>query len=99
MEVTFRTRQLSRAFEESKQAVRLWGDQVARKYVMRIITLQSARDFREVRQLVSLRAHRLQGVREGEWALDLTERYRLIVRPATDGQSVMIQEVSSHYGD
>ena len=99
MEVTFRTKQLQRAFEENRQAVRLWGKDVARKYIARVLTLQSARDFRETRRLASLRAHPLQGDREGQWALDMTARYRLIVRPSRDGEAVMIEEVSSHYGD
>lgn len=99
MEVTFRTRRLQRAFEESSQAVRLWGEAVARKYVTRIVTLQSARDFREVRRLASLRAHPLRGKREGQWAVDLTARYRLIITPSSDGEAVVIEEVSSHYRD
>lgn len=99
MQVSFRTRQLQRAFEESKQAIRLWGKAVARTYVMRIVTLQSARDFADVRRLASLRAHPLRGARQGQWALDLTARYRLIVRPSSDSEGVMIEEVSSHYGD
>jgi len=99
LEVAFRTRQLQRAFEEGRQAARLWGQAVGRKYVARIVALQSARHFEEVRALAALRAHPLRGVREGQWALDLTARYRLIVRPSSDGASVMIEEVSSHYGD
>jgi len=99
LEVTFRSRQLQRAFVESNQAVRLWGEAVARRYIIRIVTLQSVRDFEEVRRLASLRAHPLRGERKGQWALDLTARYRLIVRPSRDGEQVMIAEVSSHYGD
>jgi proteic killer suppression protein len=99
VKVAFRTRQLERAFEETKQGVRLWGEAVAGKYVMRILTLQSARDFADVRRLASLRAHPLRGRREGQWALDLTSRHRLIVRVSRDGEEVTIEEVSSHYGD
>lgn len=99
MQVSFRTSQLRRAFEESKQGVRLRGEAVARKYIMRVVTRESARDFDEVRSLVSLRAHPLRGTREGQWALDLTARYRLIVRLSNDGEEVVIEEVSSHYGD
>lgn len=66
---------------------------------MRVLTLQSARDVQEVRGLASLRAHSLRGARKGQWALDLTARYRLIVRPSQNGRAVVIEEVSSHYGD
>jgi len=45
-----------------------------------------------------LRLHQLTGDRQGQWALDLTERWRLVVGvPAPD--TVMIEEVSQHYGD
>ncbi len=99
MQVSFRTRQLQRAFEESEQAIRLWGKAVARKYVMRIVTLQSAHDFVDAQRLASLRAHPLRGRRAGQWALDLTARYRLIFRLSSDSEEVMIEEVTSHYGD
>jgi proteic killer suppression protein len=100
VEVSFRKRQLQRAFEESEQAIRLWGKSVARKYVMRIVTLQSACDFTDVQRLAALmRAHPLRGRRAGQWALDLTARYRLIVRLSSDSEEVMIEGGTSHYGD
>jgi hypothetical protein len=77
----------------------MWGEAVARKYITRVITLQSAPDFDSIKKLVSLRAHPLRGARAGQWALDLTGRYRLIVRPSRDGKSIVIDEVSSHHGD
>lgn len=60
--------------------MRRWGDKAGRRYVTRIIQLSEARDFADIRALAALRAHRLKGARRGEWAIDLTERWRLIVR-------------------
>ena len=99
MNVRFRTRQLERAFQESDRAVRRWGEAVGRKYVTRIVELERARDFDDVRTLVALRPHPLKGERKGQWALDMTGRWRLIVEPSEDGQDVTILEVSQHYGD
>ena len=98
MKVTFRTRQLERAFSESATALRRWGDKAGRRYVTRIIQLSEARDFADIRALAALRAHQLKGARRGEWAIDLTERWRLIVRLEGDDE-VSIEEVSRHYGD
>ena len=66
---------------------------------MRVLALQSARDFEDVRRLTALRAHRLTGTRRGQWALDLTGRWRLIIDVSLDGKEATIVEVSHHYGD
>lgn len=97
--IDFRTGQLERAFQESDRAIRCWGAPVGRKYITRIVQLENARDFDDVRALVSLRAHPLKGERRGQWALDMTERWRLIIEVSKDGRDVTILEVSRHYGD
>ena len=99
MKVSFRTRQLERAFEQSDRAVRLWGDETGRRYVTRIIQLMNARDFDDIRVRAALRAHQLKGDRKGEWALNLAGRWRLIVEVAASRNEVTVVEVSKHYGD
>ena len=79
-------------------AVRRWGDKAGRKYVTRIIQLMNARDFADIRALAALRVHQLKGARRGQWAMDLTERWRLVVRLEGD-DAVIVEEVSRHYGD
>ena len=79
--------------------MRRWGEPVARKYVTRIIQLTNAQDFADIRKLASLIAHPLKGDRKGQWALDMTGRWRLIVEPSRDGREATILEVSQHYGD
>jgi plasmid maintenance system killer protein len=97
--VEFAGNQLRRAYEQSAQATRRWGVDVARKYISRTDALFAAADFEVVKQLRTLRAHRLEGRYQGRWALDLTGRWRLIIRPSRDGKAVMIEEVTNHYGD
>lgn len=99
MRVEFGTKQLRRAYEESAQAIRKWGVAVARKYIGRVDALFAANDFEVIKQVRALRAHPLEGRYEGQWALDLTGRWRLIVTPAEGGKSVTIEEVTNHYGD
>jgi|SRR5581483_40619 len=99
MLVEFRTRKLERAFTESNQAVRLWGVPVARKYIQRVQAITAAQNFEDIRALRSFRAHQLEGQRSGQWAIDLTEQWRLIVALSEDQQVVTVEEVTNHYGD
>lgn len=99
MNIAFRTRRLERAYEESARAIRLWGEPGARKYITRIVELINARDFDDIKKLAALRAHPLRGKREGQWAIDMTDRWRLIVERSAVGNEVTILEVSRHYGD
>lgn len=97
--VEFGSNQLRRAYEQSAQAIRKWGAVVAQKYIGRTDALFAAENFEVIKQLRSLRAHPLERRYEGQWALDLTGRWRLIVTPSEDGKSVTIEEVTNHYGD
>ena len=99
MDVSFRTRGLKRCYERSRDAHREWGPDVGRKYVQRIDQLRSMPRFQDLRKLVSLRFHRLSGDREGEYALTLQGRWRLIVEPGESDDQVTVKEVTNHYGD
>ena len=54
-------------------------------------------EFRKLFDIASLRLHPLTGDRQGQYALTLTGRWRLILTVA--GDTAIIEEVSSHYGD
>jgi proteic killer suppression protein len=98
--IAFRTRKLQRQYEHSAEAVRAYGDQVARKYVERINIIKAARDVNELQQTAVLRCHPLTGDRAGQWAVRLTGFCHLIV--TLDGEDLeiaMIEEVSKHYDD
>jgi len=97
--IVFRTRKLGRAYEEVDRAIRLWGSDVARKYISRVNAIYAAQDFDEIKRLQAFKAHPLKDQRAGEWALALTKRWRLIVIPSEDGETVTIKEVTKHYGD
>ena len=100
MQVKFRTNQLQRCYESSKEATRWWGATVARRYVQRIDILHDAETIDDLYRIPPLRFHRLKGDRQGQYALSLFDRARLIV--SFDGEThttVWIEEVSQHYGD
>ena len=62
--------------------------------------IKSAADLEALKKQRSLRCHELKGDREGQWAINVTDRYRLIFSlQGDDLEIVQIEEVSKHYGD
>lgn len=100
MEVRFRTRTLQRRYEVSAEAIRAYGEPVARKYIQRVGIIKSVRDIEELKRMPGLRCHELKGRRKGFWAINLTGFHRLIF--TLEGKRLEIahiEEVSKHYGD
>jgi proteic killer suppression protein len=100
VEVTFRTTKLRKCYENHTAAQRAWGEAVARKYVERINLLHASQTLQDLTAFPQLRFHPLKGAREGEYALALDARMRLIVTfHGTPPTRARIEEVSRHYGD
>ncbi|MBI4720688.1 MAG: type II toxin-antitoxin system RelE/ParE family toxin [Chitinivibrionia bacterium] len=100
MEVRFRTRTLQKQYEVSAEAIQAYGEPVARKYILRVGIIKSARDIEELKRMPSLRCHALKGDRKGFWAINLTGFHRLIF--TLEGKRLeitRIEEVSKHYDD
>ena len=100
MQVKFRTKQLQRCYESHKAAAREWGAEVARRYVQRIGILYAAETVEDLHRIPVLRLHPLKGNRQGQHALWLTTRARLIITFTGKTATIAwIEEVSKHYGD
>ncbi|OOE40752.1 plasmid maintenance system killer [Salinivibrio kushneri] len=100
MKVEFRKKKLEKCFNDQKQAVKEFGDQVARKYIQRIQIIQATETLDDLIALPGLRCHALKGKRQGQYAVKLTGFYRLIFTVDGDYLNVvMIEEVSKHYDD
>ena len=100
MRVTFRKKKLEKCYLESQRAIREFGPEVGRRYIQRINIIKSARNVEALKQQRPLRCHPLKGKREGQWAIDLTDRYRLIFSLLGDELEIaQIEEVSNHYDD
>ncbi len=99
MEVIFRTNALQRCYEDSSRATRQWGPEVARKYISRVNQLYALKDLNEAFNLRSMRLHALRGDRSNELSIHLTGPWRLIVAKGDTEESVIVREVSNHYGD
>ena len=97
MEVRFGNQQLRRCFERSATATRRWGPDVGRRYIQRIQALYAAERFADLFTIRAFRLHPLGGDREGQYALTLVGRWRIIVRPERD--LIVVEEVTNHYGD
>lgn len=100
MEVTFQTRKLEREYEESKRAIRAYGQAVATRYIERINIIKHATDIEQLKKLPVIDCHPLKGDRKGEWSIKLTGQARLIFTLEGEALDVVrIKEVSKHYGD
>ena len=97
MEVRFASNRLGRCADDYREEVREWGAPVARRYISRVRVLRDAAAFRDLWSNRSLRLHPLSGQRQGQYAIDLTNRWRLIVVPDQSGNGLVIAEVTQHY--
>ena len=61
LKVEFRTKKLEKQYRESKQAIRDFGEAVARRYVQRINAIKHAKSIEEVRNLPGFDCHPLKG--------------------------------------
>lgn len=100
MEIRFKTKKLEKQYLNSKEAIKAYGLQVAKKYIQRVTILKNAKNFEELYSVPTLDFHPLKGNRKGQYALTLTGYWRLII--TNDGEIfdiAKIEEVSDHYGD
>jgi len=99
VQVTFRTAQLERCYMEINQGTRRWGAAVARRYIQRILILHAAESIADLHATTVLRFHALTGDRAGQYSITLVGRARMAVTFSEDEKTVMVEEVSQHYGD
>ena len=100
MELEFKTNKLKKQYENHSEAIKAYGPQVGKKYIMRINTLKSAKSFDDLYKIPTLKFHPLTGNRKGEFAISLTGYWRLIITNNGDAFDIAkIEEVSDHYGD
>ena len=113
VQVRFRTGELEKAYKQQKIRVRLWGVEVAKRYVNRVDLLKAAKSKDDLFTLPQLRFHPLKGKRQGQYAMTLLGRMRLIVtfdeqantatvvaeEHAAGAEKATVEEVSKHYDD
>lgn len=100
MYIEFRTGRLERCYRERRVREATWGKAVAQKYIQAVDLLKAADHPSDLRQFRSLNYHPLTADRQGQHALYLGKRERLIfsVREAGDEMIARIEKVSTtHY--
>lgn len=80
MKIEYRTRKLEKQCTEFKNAQKAYGIEMASKISQRINELMAATSVDMMVQFSIGRCHSLNGDRKGEYALDLTQPYRLIFK-------------------
>lgn len=98
--IRFRTRKLEKQYANYREAAKAYGAVVARKFIERLNIIKTVRDIEELHRLPGLRCHELKFDRKGQWSVNLTGFYRLIL--TLEGECLeiaRIEEVSKHYDD
>jgi toxin HigB-1 len=86
-----------RAIRSGETAV---GREDRATYVRRVNILSACQSVADLLTFPQLRFHPLKGPRQGQYALDIDERMRLILSFGDDTKTiVVVEEVSTHYGD
>lgn len=79
MKITYKNKKLEKICTDYSKANSEWGVQIAKKLFIRIAELNAAQSLQDIKKITSTRLHPLLGKREGEYAVDLTGNYRLIM--------------------
>ncbi len=81
MELHFRNRKLEKACTIERESVRLWGAEQSGVVRRRIAQLAAAANLGVISTLPPPRLHPLSGQREGQFAVDVKQPFRLIFEP------------------
>jgi plasmid maintenance system killer protein len=98
VQVQFRTRQLERRFNNSRQATRAWGPVVGERYVERVEMLKAVEHFEHLYDIRMLDLHPLLGDRRSQYAIRLTGAVRLIISRDPVRAGVIVEEVTDYHG-
>ena len=89
MEVRFGNNRLRRCFEQEERAIRRWGTDVGPRYVERVNFILGLEVWDDLFAFQFLHCHPLRHGREGQFAVMLTGRWRLIVEPVEESERAL----------
>ncbi len=87
--VKFSKRYLEKCYRKESEAIRRWGVDVGKKYIMRVSILYAVESINDLYKIPQLKFHPLKGDRKGQYAISSTERSRLIIK-VKDNQIIII---------
>ena len=79
IDISYRTSQLRKVCEDAEVATKKYGTEMAEKIHQRIGEIRAATSVEMLIQYKIGRCHPLTGNRKGQYAMDLTHPYRLIL--------------------
>ena len=82
MDIAFRTRKLERTFNALDALRKTYGAKMARTITLRLAVLRTARNLALVPATPPDRRHQLGGDRDGQFAVDLAQPFRLVFEPS-----------------
>lgn len=81
MEINFADKKLAKIMNDMKGCQKKFGQNMAKKIMMRLSVLKAAKNLAEVPPEKPDRRHALSGDRKGQFAVDLDHPFRLIFKP------------------
>lgn len=109
MELVYKNEKLKRLCEDAnynKVLIKSFGVEVAKKLPRRIMELKAFECLNDVPVCLPFRRHKLTGNLKGNFAINITDQFRLIFRPQNNNiviedlrhiKYIEIMEVSKHY--
>ena len=97
MHVAFRTRQLERCALNRTEAIKKWGRDVGSRYPNRIAELLAAPSWEALEALHSLGLHPLAGDRQGQHAIRITGKWRIILDRGGAEDEIIILNVEDYH--
>ena len=98
MYMVFSSNRLASAGQNLSEATRMFGVSIGRKYIQRLGVLRAVGTFAELVGLRAFRLHQLTGNRAGQYAINLTGKFRLMIERISE-DSVHIVGVEDHHGN
>ena len=92
MKIEFRDEDLKRCATDEAYAIRRMGRNRAKYYLQRVSHIMEAKDFADLKNFPG-HFHELVGNRKGQWACDLDQPYRLIIKGAEPDKVVIWTEI------
>jgi len=96
--IEFSSHRLEQASVSLSEASRIFGVPVGRKYIQRLAVLRATDKFSELYGHRALRLHPLKGNRSGQYSINITGNYRLIIEKIEE-DSVRIIDVEDYHGN
>ena len=97
MLVKFRRRQLERCALNRSDAIKKWGPDVGPRYPDRIAELLAAPSWEELEAVQALGLHPLAGDRQGQYAIRITGRWRIIFERGDASDEVIVLNVEDYH--